>query len=82
MLIKVKNQKQKDKESKVKLNFAFSPLPLNETDVIWLEFYYTTIMKNHIYAGRKKIFLQKNIFGMLFLTIVIIIGALVKIFIV
>lgn len=34
MLIKVKNQRQKDKESKVKLNFAFSPLALNETDVI------------------------------------------------
>ena len=62
MLIKVKNQKQKDKEPKVKLNFAFSPLPLNETDIIWLEFYYTTIMKNHIYAGRKKDFLTKKYF--------------------
>ena len=34
MLIRMKSQRQKDRESKVKLDFAFSPLHLNETDVI------------------------------------------------
>ena len=62
MIIKIKSQKQKERESKVKLNFAFSPLRLNETDVIWLEFYYATIMENHIYAGRKKDFDTKEAF--------------------
>lgn len=62
MLIRIKSQKQKDKESKVKLNFAFSPLHLNETNVIWLEFYYTTIMKNRIYVGRKQEFFTKESF--------------------
>lgn len=62
MLIKIKSQKQKERESKVKLNFAFFPTHLSETDTIWLEFYYTTIMQNHMYVGRKKDFATKEAF--------------------